>query len=144
LGQVSAGHVGYLDGHIRKSDVREFFLDRSNHVLSALALLVPSFELVSFRFTGVTADWADIDHAVAKLNERTPHARETFQLREISQNKLGQLLVFLFPQPLYERVGSHFLAFPEVREPILGEAEVEEAGGRKRRLSQLFLLLDKI
>lgn len=64
---------------IRETNVGELLLDRRNHLFSAFSLLVPSLELVSFRLARVTADRADVNHAVAELDESTAHTREVFE-----------------------------------------------------------------
>lgn len=104
-GTVSRGNVGARRCNSRQTNVGELLLDGLNHLGSALVGLVPRFKLVSFGLAGVTADRADVDHTVAEFDEGAAHGGQAFEVGDVFQAELGQLLVLFFTDPLEERVG---------------------------------------
>lgn len=60
-------------------------------------------KLIALIHTGITSNRANIDHAVAELDESTTLLRK-FNLGYVSQTEVRQLLVFLLSKPLDEAV----------------------------------------
>lgn len=150
--------------HSREAVIGELFLQRLDQGLANVVHLVitrgkgdpvsaknPSwnsgscsrFKLISLLHACVTADRADVDHAVAELN-KGPALLRQFQIRHVSQHKVGQILIFVFAQPLDEAVAAERLAQTICGQSVLGEAEVEERGDINGGSSQLLLLLDEV
>ena len=129
---------------VRKTNIRELLVNGSNHVLPALALAVPFLELVSFFVACIPPNGADVDHAIAKLNERASHRRQPFQVGDIPQAELGEFLILLFAKPLDEGVGWEGLAEAERSQTVLRETEVEHGGDGDGRGAKLFLLFGKV
>ncbi|KAI6766758.1 hypothetical protein HG531_011980 [Fusarium graminearum] len=98
-------------------------------LLADLGVLVVLLEVVSFLCAGVTADGADVDHAVAELDKGSTLDRNV-EIGDVVEDKVGELL------RLAELEGS---------EAVLGEAKVEESGdGLASGLAQLLLLLGEV
>ena len=60
------------------------------------------------------------------------------------QTEVHQFLVVIFAQPLDEAVARQRYSHTVRREPVFGEAEVEEGRYGNRRRAELFLLLDEV
>lgn len=100
---------GEWGGYIRKPQVAKLLLENRNKLLSDLGLLVVGLKLVSLLCAGVPADGADVDHAVAELDERSSLDGDV-QVGDVVQDKVGQLLVLVLADPLDEAVGGQRLA----------------------------------
>lgn len=130
--------------NIRKSQVAEFLLENSNELLSNLGILVVGLKLVSLLGAGVSADGADVDHAVTELNKGSSLDRDV-QVGNVVQDEVGKLLVLVLTNPLDEAVGGERLAQLVCGQAVLGEAVVEEGGDRHAGgLAELLLLLDEV
>lgn len=133
-----------MDSSIRKPQVAKLLLENRNKLLSNLGLLVVGLELVSLLCAGVSADGADVDHAVAELDEGSSLDGDV-QVGNVVQDKVGQLLVLVLADPLDEAVGGQRLAQLVRGQAVLGEAVVEEGGdGHASGLAELLLLLDEV
>jgi hypothetical protein len=131
-------------GYIRKPQVAKLLLESSNKLLSNLCVLVVGLKLVSLLCAGVSADGADVDHAVAELDERSSLDGDV-QVGNVVQDKVGQLLVLVLADPLDEAVGGQRLAQLVRGQAVLGEAVVEEGGdGHAGGLAELLFLLDEV
>lgn len=129
---------------IRKSQVAEFLLENSNELLSDLGILIVGLELVSLLGAGVSADGADVDHAVTELNKGSSLDGDV-QVGNVVQDKVGKLLVLILTNPLDEAVGGERLTQLVCGQAVLGEAVVEEGGDRHAGgLAELLLLLDEV
>lgn len=113
----------------------------SDKRLSNLRLLVVRLKLLALLDAGVSADGADVDHAVAELDKGAPLDGDV-EIGDVVEAEVGKLLVLVLADPADEVVGVEGLAQLEGRESVLGEAEVEEGGdGDAGGLAELFLLL---
>lgn len=100
-------------------------------------------ELIALLNTRITTNRADIDHAIAELNESATFLRQ-FDLRDISKTEVSKLLVFLLAEPSNEAVAVERLAQTVSHEAVFGEAEVEESGDIYCVRAQLLLLFDEV
>lgn len=114
-----------------------------HHLLPDTRLLVEPLKLVAFRRARVAANRADIDHAVAVLDERAALDGDV-QVGNVVQDEAHQLLVLVLADILDEAVGGQRVAELVGGKAILGKAEVEEGGDVHRGGAELFLLLDEI
>ena len=87
VGQAKVGESGF--------DVLDKLL--ANAVLEIVLLV-----LVALLDAGVTTDGADIDHAVAELDESTALLRD-LEVGDVVEDELDELLVRLLADPLDER-----------------------------------------
>lgn len=101
------------------------------------------FKLVSLVDTGASPDRANVDHSVTELNKGSTLLGE-LHIRNIFQAEVHQVLVLVLTQPLNEAVAGKRLAQTNRRQPILGEAEVEETGDIDRGSTELLLLLRQV
>lgn len=99
--------------------------------------------LVPLLHASVTADGADVDHAVAELNKGTALLGQ-LQVGDIPEAEVCQFLVLLLSEPLDEAVASERLAQAVGDQAVLGEAEVEQGGDIGCCRAQLLLLLDEV
>jgi hypothetical protein len=106
-------------------------------------LLIIFLVLIPLLHTRVPAHRTHINHAIPKLHKRAP-LHWYFEIRNIMQQELDQLLVFLFADPFYEAVGRQWHAELVGREPVFREAEVEERGYGDGGGAELFLLLGEV
>jgi len=127
----------------RQAEVRESSVDVGDKLLANAVLEIVLLVLVALLDTGVTANGADVDHAVAKLDECTALLGD-LEIGNVVQDELDELLVGLLADPLDERCRCEGDAHTVCGQTILGEAEVEEAGDRDGSSAELFLLLDEI
>jgi hypothetical protein len=133
-----------IGSHIRKSQSAKLLLENGNKLLSNLGLLIVGLELVSLLCAGVSADGADVDHAVAELDKGSSLDGDV-QVGNVVQDKIDQLLVLVLADPLDEAVGGQRLAQLVRGQAVLGEAVVEEGGDRHAGgLAELLLLLDEV
>lgn len=133
-----------MNSSIRKPQVAEFLLENSNKLLSNLGLLVVGLKLVSLLGAGVSADGADVDHAVAELDKGSS-LDGNVQVGNVVQDEVGKLLVLVLANPLDEAAGRERLAQLVCGQTVLGEAVVEEGGDRHAGgLAELLLLLDEV
>jgi len=100
--------------------------------------LVVPLELEPLGLAGVPPDGADIDHAVAELDEGAPLDGDV-EVGDVVQDEAHELLVLVLADPLDEAVGGEGHAVPERRQAVLGEGEVEE--GRDGHVGRAELLL---
>lgn len=112
--------------------------------LANLGGLVVGLEGVTLLVASVTADRADVDHAVAELDKGTALDGDV-EVGNVVQTEVGKLLPLVLADPLDEAVGGELLAELEGRQTVLGEAVVEEGGdGDAGGLAELLLLLDEV
>lgn len=122
----------------------KLFLEDCDELLSDLGLLVIGLKLVALLVAGITTDRADVDHTVAELDEGAALDGDV-KIGNVVEDKVGELLVLRFTDPLDEAVRGQGLAKLERCETILGEAKVEEGcDGDAGRRTELFLLLDEV
>lgn len=88
--------------HIRKPIIRKLLLQRGNHLLPGLGLLIPRLILITLFLAGIPAHGTDIDHAIAELDECTAHGGQTFDVGDVFQTEPGEFLVFLLADPADE------------------------------------------
>lgn len=81
----------------------ESLLKDSDKLLADLGVLVVLLEVVSFLCAGVTADGADVDHAVAELDKGSTLDRNV-EIGDVVEDKVGELLVLLLTNELDEGV----------------------------------------
>lgn len=84
-------------------------------------------KLVALLNAGVTANWANVDHAAAEFNKGTTLLRK-LDLGNVSKTEVRELLVLLLSKPLDEAVARKRLAHAVGNQAVLGEAEVEQSG----------------
>lgn len=140
---VSLGLVDEVGRYSRQAHVREGLLDVLDEFLPYAVLQVMLLILVPLLDACVPADGADVDHAVPELNKGTPLLRD-FEVRNVVQYELDELLVLVLADPLDEGRGGEGHAHAVRGETILGEAKVEERCDVDRGLAELFLLLHKV
>ncbi len=122
----------------------KFFLEDLDKLLPHLGALVVRLKLVALLVARVAADGADVDHAVAELDEGAALDGDV-EVGNVVQDKVGELLVLGLADPLDEAVGGQRLAELEGREAVLGEAKVKERrDGRAGGAAELLLLLDEV
>jgi hypothetical protein len=100
-------------------------------------------KLVPLLHTGITSNGADIDHAIAELNESTTLPGQ-LDVGNITKAEIDEILVLVLPKPLDEAVAVERLAQAPGHEAVLGEAEIEQAGDFGGSIAQLLLLLDVV
>lgn len=76
---------------------------------------------------------------IPKLDKRPP-LDGAIDFGQIPKAEIHQLLVFLFPQPAHKVLAGQWLPEPVRRQPVFGEAKVEERGDGDLRGSELLLL----
>lgn len=124
----------------RQSQIGEFLAQDAHERLADLVRLVVDLVGGALVVARVSANGADVDHAVAELDEGAALDGDV-EVRDVVQDELDQLLVLRLADPLDEAVGRE--RHPELvcREPVLREAEVEERrDGHFERVAELFLL----
>ncbi len=93
---------------------------------------------------GVAADGGDVDHAVAELDEGAALDGDV-EVGDVVQDEADELLVALLAEPADEAVARQRGAQLERRQPVLAEAEVEQARHRlARHRPELLLLLSQV
>lgn len=122
----------------------EALLQNRDKLLADLGVLVKLLKVVALLGAGVTADGADVDHAVAELDKGAALDRQ-IKVGDVVEAEVGELLVLVLADPLDKGVGLEGLAELVGSEAVLGEAKVEEGGdGLASGLAQLLLLLGKV
>lgn len=106
-------------------------------------LLVVFLILIPLLDARVPAHGRHIDHAVPKLDKRAPLDGHV-EIRNVMQQDLDQLLVFLLADPLDEAVGRERHAEFVGCQPVLRKAEVEERRHGDRGGAELFLLFGEV
>jgi hypothetical protein len=121
--------------------VGKALLEGGDKGLTNLGGLVVGFEVVALLGGGVTADGADVDHAVAELDKGAALDGDV-EVGDIVEAEVGELLVLVFADPADEAVRGKGLAQLEGRQAVLGEAKIEESrNGNAGWLAELLLLL---
>jgi len=112
--------------------------EKSTNALGSILL-----KLIPLVNRSISTNGTNVYHSVAEFKESTPLFRN-FQIRDVLENEVDQLLVFLFSDPLNEAIASK--RFPQAVgcQAILGEAVVEEGGNAHARGAKLFLLLIEV
>lgn len=82
-------------------------------------------ELISLVEASVSANGADINHSVAKLDEGTTLFRN-LQVRDVFKAEVDQLLVSFLSNPLNEAGSSERLSQTKSSQTVLREAKVKE------------------
>jgi hypothetical protein len=125
----------------RQAEVGEALLEGGDKGLADLGGLVVGLEVVALLGGGVTADGADVDHAVAELDKGAALDRDV-EVGDVVEAEVGELLVLVLADPADEAVGGKGLPQLEGRQAVLGEAEVEEGrNGNAGGLAELLFLL---
>ncbi|KAI6771954.1 hypothetical protein HG530_002912 [Fusarium avenaceum] len=88
---------------VRKTEVAESLFENSDELLADLCVLVELLKDVSLLGAGVTADGANVDHAVAELDKGTALDGDV-KIGDVVQDKVGELLVLLLANVLDEGV----------------------------------------
>ncbi len=130
-------------GNVRQSQVAEALPKLLYHGGAHLVLVVVLEEVKTLLLARVTANGADIDHAVAELDERAALDGDV-QVGNVVEDERGQLLVLLLSDPLDEAAGRQRLAVLEGSQAVLGKAVVEECQDVDGRRAQLLLLLGEV
>ena len=99
--------------------------------------------LVALLDRSIPANRADIDHAIAELDECATLHRDV-QVGDVVQDELDQLLVVVLADPLDEAVRRERHAHADGRQAVLREAEVEEGGDGDAGGAELLLLLGQV
>jgi hypothetical protein len=124
-----------------QAEVGEALLEGGDKGLADLGGLVVGLEVVALLGGGVTADGADVDHAVAELDKGAALDRDV-EVGDVVEAEVGELLVLVLADPADEAVGGKGLPQLEGRQAVLGEAEVEEGrNGNAGGLAELLFLL---
>jgi hypothetical protein len=127
-----------------EAEMTKSLLEDSDKLLTDLGILVVLLEVVSFLCASVTADGADVNHAVAELDKGSA-LDGNVEISDVVEDKVGELLVLLFTNEFDEGVWVEWLAELVGSEAVLGEAKVEESGdGLASGLAQLLLLLGEV
>lgn len=122
----------------------EALLEGSHKLLSDLGILVKLLKVVALLVAGVTANGADVDHAIAEFDKGTALDGDV-EVGDVVEAEVCELLVLVLANPLDEAVGGKGLTELEGGQTVLGEAEVEERGdGDTSGLAQLLLLLHQV
>ena len=74
--------------------VWEFFSKGCDQRFSDVVFLVVFLEVITLGVAGVSANGADVDHAVAKFDKGPAHDWEV-EFRDMPKDEFGQLLVLL-------------------------------------------------
>lgn len=99
--------------------------------------------LVALLDRSIPSDRADIDHAIAELDESTALHGDV-QVGDVVQDELDQLLVVVLADPLDEAVRRERHAHADGRQAVLREAKVEEGGDGNAGGAELLLLLGEV
>ena len=99
--------------------------------------------LVPLFYARVTPNGAHIDHAVPELDECATLLWD-FEIRNVVQDELDELLVLFLAQPLDEGARGQRYTHAVGCESVLGKAKVKERGYWYRWLAELFLLLHEV
>lgn len=83
----------------------KLFLEDLDKLLPHLGALVVRLKLVALLVARVAADGADVDHAVAELDEGAALDGDV-EVGNVVQDKVGELLVLGLADPLDEAVGG--------------------------------------
>ena len=140
---VTESDKGEEGGDVRQSQVAEALPKLLDHGGAHLVLVVVLEEVETLLMARVTADRADVDHAVAELDESAALDGDV-HVGNVVQDERGQLLVLLLSDPLDEAAGRQRLAVLEGSQAVLGKAEVEERQDVDGRRAQLLLLLGEV
>lgn len=89
-----------------------------------LSLVYIRFKLLPFLGASISANRADVDHAIAEFDEGAALLRK-LQVGDVLEQEVDQLLIFFLSQPLDEAVALKRLAQAESGQTVLGEAEIE-------------------
>ena len=89
-----------------------------------LPLVYIRFKLLPFLGASISANRADVDHAIAEFDEGAALLRK-LQVGDVLEQEVDQLLVFLLSQPLDEAVAAKRFAQAESGQFVLSEAEIE-------------------
>jgi hypothetical protein len=129
--------------HIRKPQIRELLPHSLHKLLANLMLKIELLILVALLDCRIPANRAHVDHAIAEFHERAALHRDV-QVGDVVQDEAHQLLVVVLANPLDETVRSERHAHADGREPVLGEAVVEESRDGDAGSAELFLLFGEI
>lgn len=92
-----------------QAQVAEALAQLGDKRLAHLVDLVEGLEVVALLGRGVAANWRDVDHAVAELDEGAALDGDV-EVGDVVQAELDKLLVLLLADPLDEAVGGQGLA----------------------------------
>lgn len=102
----------------------KLLLEDGDELLANLCGLVKGSKVVTLLVAGVTANRANVDHAIAELDEGTTLDGDV-EIGNVVQAEVGKLLVPVLANVLDEAVRGQLLAELEGLEAVLGEAVVE-------------------
>lgn len=108
----------------RKTKIGESSLDCLDKLLPDAVLEVVLLVLVPLLNACVSADRADVDHAVPELDESSALLWD-FEIGNVVEDELDELLVRLLTKPVDEAVGGQWDTHAVCGQTVLGEAEVE-------------------
>jgi ketopantoate hydroxymethyltransferase len=86
-----------------EAEMTKSLLEDSDKLLTDLGILVVLLEVVSFLCASVTADGADVNHAVAELDKGSA-LDGNVEISDVVEDKVGELLVLLFTNEFDEGV----------------------------------------
>lgn len=130
--------------NLRQTEMGKLFFENSDKLFANLCRLVVFGKLVTFLVARVSANRANVDHAVSELDESAALDGDV-EIGNVVQTEVGKFLVAVFANELDEAVGRQFLAQLECLQAVFGEAVVEEGrDGGASRLAELFFLLDEV
>lgn len=108
-----------------------------------LVLFVIFLVVIALLGTGITANGADVDHAIAELDEGATLYGD-IEIGNVVEDEFDEFFVRLLANPFYEAVAwqldSQFVSC----EAVLAETEIEHACNGATGGSELFLLLDEV
>lgn len=129
--------------HVRKTQIGELLLDSLHELLANLVLQVELLVVIALLHSGITANGADVDHAIAKLDESAALDWDV-QVGDVVQDEAHELLVLVLSDPLDEAVAGEGHAHANGREAVLREAVVEEGRDGDAGGAELLLLLGEV
>ena len=116
--------MGYYS---RQAKVAKLLAQDRNKGLTDLGGLVVGLEVVTLLVAGVTANRADVHHAVAELDKGAA-LDGNIEIGNVVQAEVGKILPLVLANPLDEAVRGELLAELEGSQAVLREAVVEERG----------------
>lgn len=128
---------------IREAKVWKFLAQCVDKVTTNMVHLVERLELVPLFRAGRTTHRRDVDHACPVLDKGATLARQ-LDAGDVAQHKVDEGLVPFLADVLDEAHTRQLSAHPVGRQPVLGEAVVEQPAHVNRVAPNLFLLLDQV
>lgn len=123
-----------------KIEVRKFFFHSGDHVLTNVVLQIELFVIVALFSGAVSSDGRDVEHAAAKLEERSALYRN-IQLGYVLQDPVYDPLHVVLSDELGDSLDFQELSVFVGDEAVLAEVIGE---GLDDAVSELFFLLDEV